>query len=60
MAKTKSNTVVAPPLMSKEVSIEEISNGYIVSTWSGMRHKKRFAKTEKEATEMAAKMLKEK
>jgi hypothetical protein len=55
MAKKKTNKVPFSP--SKSVEIKRIQNGYIVSTWGLKGQKEKYAKTQKEAKEIAGKMF---
>ena len=56
--KMKSNEVaISAPVLSKSVRMEKISNGFVVSTYTEKGEKSTYAKTKKEAKEVAAKML---
>jgi len=58
MAKKKRTSEIAvQPTMSKSVRMEKISNGFVVSTYTEKGEKQVFAKTKKQAKEVAAKML---
>lgn len=55
--KKNKNADMTQPVLSKSVRMEKISNGFVVSTYTDKGEKQVFAKTKKEAKEVAAKML---
>lgn len=54
--KSKKNSEVVA-VRNKNVDIEKISNGFVVSTYTETGKKAKFGKTKKEANDIALKML---
>jgi len=62
MAKKRKKNSVTPieaPMrsMRKEVSIERVNNGFVVSLWANDKHKRFIAKDKKVAKQMATDLL---
>ncbi len=56
-SKSKKSSGEVVMVRNKNVDIEKISNGFVVSTFTEKGRKSKFGKTKKEAQEIALKML---